>query len=155
MGSRRGEQLRIDCSSWQFWTQASAVGRYLYCGIWPIQCRQESKTNESNCQFYKKLTFDWLVDNQAFYALAVSSFDENTHRRKQFCNIPVTSWSWLISLLHIMITGLVLDEVITILYHFSVMYHFTALYCDNGMITQAISATWGGVRVEVEVGSSY
>jgi hypothetical protein len=34
-----------------------------YCDVWPIKCRQESKTNKSNCQFRKKSTCDWLVDN--------------------------------------------------------------------------------------------
>jgi hypothetical protein len=34
-----------------------------YCNVWPIKCRQESKTNKSNCQFWKKSTCDWLVDN--------------------------------------------------------------------------------------------
>jgi hypothetical protein len=23
----------------------------LYCGVWPIKCRQGSETNKSNCQF--------------------------------------------------------------------------------------------------------
>jgi hypothetical protein len=34
-----------------------------YCGVWPIKCRQGSKTNKSNYQFWKKLTFDWLVES--------------------------------------------------------------------------------------------
>jgi hypothetical protein len=29
-----------------------------YCGVWPIKCRQGVKTNKSNCQFWKKSTFD-------------------------------------------------------------------------------------------------
>ena len=33
------------------------------CAVWPIKCRQGSKTNKSNCQFWKKLTFDWLVES--------------------------------------------------------------------------------------------
>jgi hypothetical protein len=32
-----------------------------YCGVWPInKCREGSKTNKSNCRFWKKSTFDWL-----------------------------------------------------------------------------------------------
>jgi hypothetical protein len=39
-------------------------GLLTYCGVWLIKCRQgRSKANESDCQFWKKLTFDWLVDN--------------------------------------------------------------------------------------------
>jgi hypothetical protein len=34
-----------------------------YSGVWPIKCRQGSKTNKSDCQFWKKLTFDWIVNN--------------------------------------------------------------------------------------------
>jgi hypothetical protein len=33
----------------------------VYYGLWPIKCRP--KTNNSNCRFWKKLAFDWLVDN--------------------------------------------------------------------------------------------
>jgi hypothetical protein len=32
----------------------------VYCSVWPIKCRQGSKTKKSNCEFWKKLTFDWL-----------------------------------------------------------------------------------------------
>jgi hypothetical protein len=31
-----------------------------YCGVWPIKCRQGSKTNKLNCQFWMKSTYDWL-----------------------------------------------------------------------------------------------
>jgi len=34
-----------------------------YCGVWPIKCRQESKTKKSNCQFWKNSTYDWLLNN--------------------------------------------------------------------------------------------
>jgi hypothetical protein len=41
-------------------------GLLTYCGVWPIKCRQgRSKTNESDCRFWEKLTFDWLVDNSS------------------------------------------------------------------------------------------
>jgi hypothetical protein len=32
--------------------------RKVNCGVWQIKCHQGSKTNKSNCQFCKKLTFD-------------------------------------------------------------------------------------------------
>jgi hypothetical protein len=38
-------------------------GNVIYCGAWPIKRRQRSKTNKSNCQFWKKLTYDWLVED--------------------------------------------------------------------------------------------
>jgi hypothetical protein len=60
----------------------------------------------------------------------------------KFCNTPVTSC--LISLLLIIIMGLILDEVITILYPPPVMYHFTTRYCDNGIITQKQYQQLGG-----------
>jgi hypothetical protein len=33
-----------------------------YCGVSPIKCRQ-GQNEQTNCRFWKKLTFDWLVDN--------------------------------------------------------------------------------------------
>jgi hypothetical protein len=41
--------------------------RRSYCGVWPIKCRQGSKTNKSNSQFWKKLKFDWLLENPSQY----------------------------------------------------------------------------------------
>ena len=35
----------------------------IYYDVWPIKRRQASKRNKPNCQLWKKLTFDWLVDN--------------------------------------------------------------------------------------------
>jgi hypothetical protein len=35
----------------------------LQYGVWPNKCRQGSKTNKLNCEFWKKLTFDWLIVN--------------------------------------------------------------------------------------------
>jgi hypothetical protein len=32
-------------------------------GVWLIKCRQGSKTHKSIYQFWKKLTFDWIVEN--------------------------------------------------------------------------------------------
>jgi hypothetical protein len=32
-------------------------------GVWPIKCPRGSKTNKSNCQFWKNSTYNWLVDN--------------------------------------------------------------------------------------------
>jgi hypothetical protein len=37
-----------------------------YCGVWPIKCRQGSKTNKSNFRFWKKLTLDWLETIASF-----------------------------------------------------------------------------------------
>jgi hypothetical protein len=42
-------------------TPLATVVKRTCCGVWPIKCRQGSKRNKSNCQFWKKLTFDWLV----------------------------------------------------------------------------------------------
>jgi hypothetical protein len=39
----------------------SVSGIYLYCGVWPIKCRPRAKTNKSNCRFWRKSTYDWLV----------------------------------------------------------------------------------------------
>jgi hypothetical protein len=38
------------------------------------KCRQRSKTNKSNCQFSKNLTFDWLVDEVRIYWLETTVF---------------------------------------------------------------------------------
>ena len=43
-------------------TKMKKQRRYYY-GVWPIKCRQGSKTNKSNCQFWKKPTYNKLVDN--------------------------------------------------------------------------------------------
>jgi hypothetical protein len=42
----------------------------VYCGVWPIKCRQGSKTDKSNCQVLKKSTYDWLVGNPSQDLLA-------------------------------------------------------------------------------------
>jgi hypothetical protein len=49
--SRPGFDLGI---FWTFYYNLEAA----YCGVWPIKCRQGSKTNKSTCQFWKKLIFD-------------------------------------------------------------------------------------------------
>lgn len=36
----------------------------LYCRAWSIKCRQGSKTNESNCRFWKKLDI-WMACRQS------------------------------------------------------------------------------------------
>jgi hypothetical protein len=41
-----------------------------YCGAWPIKCRQGSKTNKSKCRFWKKLIFDWRVDECCYLDLS-------------------------------------------------------------------------------------
>jgi hypothetical protein len=46
---------------YSLWVEYFSVSRVR--GVWPIKCRQGSKTNKSSCEFWKKLTFDWLVDN--------------------------------------------------------------------------------------------
>jgi hypothetical protein len=43
------------------WPDVTIYGEYF--GVWPIKCRQGSKTNKSNCSLWMKLTFDWVVDN--------------------------------------------------------------------------------------------
>jgi hypothetical protein len=62
----------------------------VYCGVWPIKCRQGSKTDKSNCQVLKKSTYDWLVGNpsqdllardhimQVYYSGAAFSFTFET-----------------------------------------------------------------------------
>jgi hypothetical protein len=42
-------------------------GNVIYCGVWPIKYRQGSKTNKSNCRFWKKPTYDWLVEDLSQY----------------------------------------------------------------------------------------
>ena len=59
-------------------------------GQWDtMKCRRGSKTNKSNCQFWKKSTYDWLVDNPSqdlfgqkpqYYSAVLASIDNDQKR---------------------------------------------------------------------------
>jgi len=62
----------IDTEVQFFWTQVRYIpwpspgsGLHLYpcCPVWPIKCRQGSKTDKSNCQFWENPRYDCLLDH--------------------------------------------------------------------------------------------
>jgi hypothetical protein len=56
----------------------------LWYGVWPIKCCQGSKTNKSNCRFWKKSIYDWLVENrsQDLFGQRPQDCNERPHQSK-------------------------------------------------------------------------